>query len=113
MMPMEDFSAGAIAMTLKICSRCHKEKNATTDFYISRGITRAECKKCTIQRNVLHQRKTQSWKTRFIDKDSTKSYMIEYYKKNKEKFAEYRRKFKERNPDYYRDYAQRLKNQRN
>jgi len=35
--------------------------------------------------------------------------MIEYYAKNKKKFADYRRKFKDKYPDYYRDYARRRK----
>jgi hypothetical protein len=49
---------------------------------------------------------------RFVDNDEQRSYMVDYYSKNKEKFAEYRRKFKERYPEYHKEYARKRKNER-
>lgn len=88
----------------KVCKACKKEKLKDLDFYKSKGSVRSECKKCTITRNVANQRRTQVWKNRFVDEEKTKSYMVDYYSKNKEKFAEYRRQFKEKYPEYHKEY---------
>jgi hypothetical protein len=48
---------------------------------------------------------------RFVDDDEKRSYMVEYYAKNKENFAEYRRKFKKKYPDYYKEYSRKRKNE--
>jgi hypothetical protein len=74
------------------------------------GKRRSECKACTIKKNVRYQNEVQAWKHRFVDNDEQRSYMIEYYAKNKAKFAEYRRKFRERNPGYYKEYSRKRKN---
>jgi len=79
------------------------------DFYMCQGKYRSECKACTIKKNVKHQKKTKAWKHRYLDNEEKRSYMVEYYAKNKDKFAEYRRKFKERYPNYYKEYNQRRK----
>lgn len=65
---------------------------------------RSECKKCTIKKNVRYQREHESWKYRFVDNEEKKTYMSDYYAKNKEKFAEYRAKFREKHPDYFKMY---------
>ena len=103
--------AKEIAMDqIKICSKCNQAKEPFHDFYFCKGKMRSECKACTVKRNVRYQRKVQSWRFRFVDNDSQRSYMVEYYRKNKEKFAEYRRKFKEKYPEYYKMYARERKN---
>jgi hypothetical protein len=61
---------------------------------------------------VIYQRKKKVWLHRFVDEAEQRSYMVDYYSKNKEKFAEYRRKFKERYPDYYKEYAIKRKNEK-
>ena len=96
-------------MTNKICSKCHKSKDLENEFYLSSGNYRSECKNCTIKKNMKYQRKVKSWKFRSIDNDSTRTYMREYYSKNKEKFARYRAEFKLRHPDYYKEYRQKIK----
>ncbi len=88
---------------LKICSRCMAKKMLRTDFYLCRGQYRSECKVCTIKQNVVNQRDTQAWKKRLIDTDDRRSYQLEYYQKNKAKFAEYRKRFKEKHPNYYQE----------
>lgn len=94
---------------MKICTRCNKAKIIHMDFYMCQGKYRSECKMCTIKKNVKHQKKTKAWKHRYLDNDEKRSYMVDYYAKNKDKFAEYRRKFKERYPNYYKEYNQRRK----
>jgi len=86
---------------VKICSRCMAKKPLRTDFYFCRGTYRSECKVCTIKRNVVIQRDTQAWKKRLYDADKRNAYAVEYYSKNKAKFAEYRKRFKEKHPNYY------------
>jgi len=76
------------------------------------GKWRSECKACTIRKNVRYQKRTKAWMHRFVDNDEQRSYMVDYYAKNKEKFAEYRRKFKEKYPDYYKEYSRKRKNAR-
>ena len=98
---------------LKICSRCNEAKVEKKDFYCCRGFYRSECKKCTIKKNVRYQKVTKPWLNRFVDGDEKRSYMVDYYSKNKAKFAEYRRKFRELYPDYYKDYNRNLKNKKN
>lgn len=97
---------------LKTCSKCHLKKETHDNYYMCQGKYRSECKKCTISRNVKYQKKLKSWKNRFVDNDQQRSYMVDYYSKNKEKFAEYRRVFKEKYPDYYREYTRRRKNEK-
>lgn len=97
---------------IKICSKCHAAKSSITDFYKCQGKIRSECKSCTIRKNVLYQKQNKAWLQRFVDSEQQKSYMVDYYAKNKEKFAEYRRKFKERNPEYHKEYARKRKNER-
>lgn len=97
---------------LKICSKCNSEKIAETEFYRCRGILRSECKECTIKKNVIYQRRVKAWMNRFVDEDEKRSYMVDYYSKNKEKFAEYRRKFRERYPEYHKEYARKRKNEK-
>jgi len=81
------------------------------DFYMCQGKWRSECKRCTITKNVKYQKSSEAWKHRYVDNDEKRSYMLEYYAKNKEKFAEYRRKFKEKYPDYYKNYARRKRDE--
>lgn len=95
----------------KICSKCHGIKDPIKDFYSSQGKVRSECKACTIKKNVDYQKRVKSWMHRFVDDDEKRSYMVEYYAKNKEKFAEYRRKFKKKYPDYYKEYSRKRKNE--
>lgn len=93
----------------KICSRCNAAKRSATDFYLCQGKSRSECKSCTIKKNVKYQRKVKAWKNRFVDNDTHRSYMVEYYAKNREKFAAYREKFRKKYPDYHREYARKRK----
>ncbi len=93
----------------KICSRCNISKNQS-DYYICQGRVRSECKKCTIKKNVTYQKRTQAWKNRFLDSNEHRTYMADYYLRNKEKFAEYRRKFMKKYPNYYKEYARQRKN---
>ncbi len=97
---------------LKVCSKCLCEKEAENDFYRCQGKLRSECRKCTINKNVRYQRRTQAWKHRYVDNDVKRSYMIEYYAANKDKFAEYRSKFKEKYPEYHKEYARKRKNEK-
>jgi hypothetical protein len=60
--------------------------------------------------NVRYQRRVKAWENRFVDEEKTKSYMSDYYERNKEKFAKYRKKFKEKYPDYYKEYHRNKKN---
>ena len=92
----------------KVCSRCSEEKSIG-DYYLCQGNIRGECKRCTIVRNVRYQRENKSWMNRFVDENQQRTYMVDYYSRNKEKFAEYRRKFRDRNPDYYRNYGSKRK----
>lgn len=94
---------------LKICTKCNCLKSSETDFYMCQGRLRSECKACTISKNVIYQKKKQSWKKRAMSDEEQKSYMVDYYGKNKEKFAEYRRKFKENHPEYYKEYFRKKK----
>lgn len=54
----------------------------------------------------------QPWRNRMIDSQAIRSYQLDYYAKNKEKFAEYRRKFKEKHPEYHKLYARKKKNEK-
>lgn len=99
-------------MDSKTCSRCKSTKQEK-DFYLCQGKLRSECKACTIKKNVAYQKQVKTWKHRFVDNDVHRSYMVEYYAKNKEKFAEYRRQFKVRYPEYYKEYARNRLNKRN
>ena len=98
--------------TIKICSRCNTPKDSILDFYICQGKWRSECKACTIKKNVRYQRRVEAWKYRFVDNDEKRSYMVDYYSKNKEKFAGYRKKFKEKYPEYYKEYSRKRKNEK-
>ena len=97
-------------MDTKACSRCKSTKDELKDFYICQGKFRSECKVCTIKKNASYQRKAKPWKNRIVDEEEKRSYMTQYYRKNKPKFAEYRRKFRERYPDYYKEYFRKKKN---
>lgn len=97
---------------LKICSKCNEAKKYPNNFYMCQGRPRSECKSCTISKNVDYQKRVKAWRYRFVDEEETRSYMVDYYSKNKEKFAEYRRKFKERYPEYYKEYTRKRKNER-
>src|SRR3982751_595156 len=99
----------AMTSELKICSKCNSAKPAEGNFYTCQGQMRSECKACTIRKNVIYQKRTKAWLHRFIDNDEQRSYMVDYYSKNKAKFAEYRRKFKERYPEYHKEYNRRRK----
>lgn len=115
MAKMASFSVEGTVMTktdFKICSKCNCAKEAQTEFYMCQGKMRSECKACTIKKNVRYQKQTKAWLHRFVDDDEQRSYMVEYYAKNKQKFAEYRRKFKERYPEYHKEYARKRKNER-
>jgi hypothetical protein len=83
-----------------------------SDFYLCQGKVRSECKKCTIKKNVRYQRRVKAWKHRYVDNDEKRSYMIEYYAANKEKFAAYRAKRKAKFPDYHKEYARKRKNEK-
>lgn len=111
---MEHIFAVANAMTadVKTCSRCRLPKIASKDFYLCQGKWRSECKACTIKKNVRYQKRVKAWKHRYIDNDEQRSYMIDYYAKNKEKFAAYRKKFKEKYPEYYKEYSRKRKDEK-
>ncbi len=100
-------------MTDKTCTGCHKAKDREKDFYISQGRVRSQCKECIIKKNVQYQIDTQAWLMRDSDDEQRRAYMVEYYAKNKEKFAEYRRKFKNSHPEYYKVYARDRKDKKN
>ena len=97
---------------MKICSRCNTPKYALLDFYLCQGKWRSECKACTIKKNVRYQKRVEAWKHRYVDNDEKRLYMVEYYSKNKDKFAEYRKKFRAQHPEYYKEYSRRRKNER-
>jgi hypothetical protein len=101
-----------VNIDMKICSKCDGAKSASKDFYVCQGKYRSECKVCTIAKNTVYQRRVQPWKNRYVDNEEQRSYMVEYYAKNKEKFAEYRRKFKEKYPEYHKEYARKRKDER-
>lgn len=107
---VEDF---VVESEWKVCSKCNATKLRDKDFYRCKGLLRRECKACTISKNIRYQRKIKAWKNKFVDGDEQRSYMVEYYRKNREKFAEYRRKFKEKYPDYYREYNRKRKEEKN
>lgn len=96
---------------LSICNKCLQAKESD-QFYTTRGVPRSECKKCTIRRNVRHQRKIKAWLSKSVDVESRKEYMREYYEKNKEKYVTYRNNFRKKHPYYYVDYFRRKKNKR-
>lgn len=98
---------------LKICSKCHQEKEAKIDYYLCAGKWRSECKRCTIKRNVLYQNEIKSWKYRYENDEARRTYMREYYAKNKEKFAKYRDEFRLRHPEYYKEYFRTRKENKN
>ncbi len=98
---------------LKICSKCHQAKIAKMDFYLCAGRWRSECKMCTIKRNVRYQKKVKAWKHRYVDDDTRKLYMRDYYEKHKTKFAQYRAEFRLRYPEYYKEYFRNRKNKKN
>lgn len=89
---------------LRTCKTCKEAKPASESYYAYKGKLRGECKTCCIKKNIAYQVKNEVWKTRFVDKDKKKSYIADYYAKNKPKFDEYRRRFLEKNPHYNRDY---------
>lgn len=91
----EHISVFEILMMIKSCSKCFQKKEEK-DFYVCKGYPRKECKKCTVKRNVEYQRINETWKNRFVDKEQSRSYMIEYYSNNRDKFREYRLKHKEK-----------------
>jgi len=94
---------------LKICSKCHQAKIMDKDFYLCSGRWRSECKACTIRRNVRYQRRIKSWKHRYLNDDTRRLYMREYYEKNKEKFVAYRAEFRLKYPEYYKEYFRKRK----
>lgn len=89
--------------TKKICSNCNKSKSVS-DFYLCMGRLRGECKKCTIKKNTLHQKKTKVWLYRYSSSLERREYLRNYYAQNKEKFAQYRKEFRERYPGYHKEY---------
>jgi hypothetical protein len=97
---------------LKICSKCHKAKDPSLDFYMCAGRWRSECKQCTIKRNIKYQKKTKAWKHRYGNDEDRKQYMREYYNRNKEKFAQYRSDFRDKHPEYYKEYFRTRKEKR-
>jgi hypothetical protein len=96
---------------MKTCTRCNTEKLLKGNFYTCLGNIRSECKACTIRQNVAYQRRTKAWMHRFVDDEQKRTYMVDYYAKNKEKFAVYRRTLKEKYPDYHKDYRRKRKNE--
>lgn len=98
---------------IKTCTRCHEEKDREQDFYLCAGKWRGECKACTIKRNVRYQRKVKAWKHRYVDDETRRLYMREYYEKNKDKFAQYRKEFRDRYPEYYKEYFRNRKANKN
>lgn len=99
-------------MSEKICTKCKEIKDAEKDFYICKGIQRSECKKCTIKKNLSYQRTAKPWVGRTSDKDEQRSYSVQYYAKNREKFALYRASFKERHPSYHKDYGRKRRDEK-
>ena len=100
-----------MASKYKICKICNVRKIKEDDFYCSKGSYRGECKACTIKKNVKYQQKNKTWQNRFVDDDCQRSYIVDYYSKNKDKFAEYAKKFREKNPEYHKLYARRKKDE--
>lgn len=109
-MKMDPITVEICVNNLKICSKCNTAKDSDS-FYSSKGKIRSECKACTIKKNVYYQKKTKSWKNRFIDSDEKRSYMVDYYAKNRDKFAEYRKTFREKHPEYFKLYSRKRKNE--
>lgn len=94
----------------KTCRDCKKEKDLT-EFYRCKGAIRSECKKCTIIRNSLYQKKYQARKTSDEDVTKRRKYHVDYYQKNKERFAKYRQKHKQIDPDYHKNYQRMLRDE--
>ncbi len=95
-------------MTDKKCSLCDELKIKENDFYCSGGIFRAECKRCTIKKNIATSKIKQPWKTRFASEEERKVYAKAYYAKNRDQFKIYRDEFKRKNPEYYKEYHKAL-----
>lgn len=87
------------SLPTKICKICKIEKSRLGEFYISKGVARGECKKCTIkkhrQHNIAHE-----GAGRFASMDDKRAYSREYYASHIEEFREYRRTFKEKKQSY-------------
>jgi transposase-like protein len=88
----------------KTCSKCGQTK-LVKDFYISNGLYRPACKKCTIQQNGEYQKRMKPWRLKVSGLDRAE-YMQEYRAKNKEKFALYRKTFLKKHPNYYKKYLE-------
>lgn len=95
----------AVMTEKKKCKTC-KEVKSTSDFYAYKGVTRPDCKSCTIKKNGIRQRLTRSWLTRGGDVESRKQYYRDYYHNNPDKQAQYRENFKITHPDYQKEYYQ-------
>lgn len=96
---------------LNICNKCFEAKESD-QFYMTRGVPRSECKKCTIRRNIRYQRKLKSWLCKSVDIEGRKEYMRSYYQKNKGKYVLYRKSFRKKHPYYFTDYFRKKKNQK-
>jgi len=108
---LETSFAGAFVQdSLKVCRTCHIAKLLEQDFYRCR--TRNECKSCTIQKNMAYYKQAKVLKKSSQDGEQKRSYMVEYYANNKEKFVEYRRRFKEKHPEYHKEYGRKRKNEK-
>ena len=103
-MMTKTFFAHTVVTMNKKCTKCGIDKDSETEFYLCSGVYRTECKKCTIAKNVIYQRKKNEQHSGDKDKIYRRKYMREYYAKNKEKFQVYRDKFSKNHPGYYNQY---------
>jgi hypothetical protein len=87
----------------KTCSKCERIKERS-DFYLTNGSLRGECKKCTIKQVREYQATLPPFKHRIVDKDARNAYAREYRKKNPEKIKKHKENFQKKNPTYHQSY---------
>lgn len=92
---------------IKVCSKCKLELELD-NFYLcgkdkNAPYYKSECKKCSIERNLIYQKLHKKKKTLTKkQRDAAKT----YYKQNKERWKLYRQRFLEKHPGYYKSYLQ-------
>lgn len=87
---------------MKYCKCCRKSK-LESEFYVSNGYLRGECKDCMNKNAYAYQRRSKSYKDRAIERSE---YMKRYYAEHKEAFKKYRETFKEKHPEYHLKWRQ-------
>ena len=98
-------------MTHMKCTKCHTEKDEKTEFYYVKGVRVKFCKKCTIARNAIYQKRHPNRLRELSEekKEKHKAYMKIYYKKNRKKMKKDNDDFLKRNPDYHKHYRMKRK----